>query len=340
MKLLTVVIPCYNSAAYMEKAVESAVSGGEEMDVLIVDDGSKDETGEIADRFRERYPSIVRVIHQENGGHGEGINQGIRTGLGIYMKVLDSDDRIDTKYLPGLLDILRVHAQPDNQVDLIVHDYVYDHSDEQSVFSITYKRVFPENRVLSWDDVHRFALSNQFMIHCLVYRTAMLRDEMKLELPKHYFYEDNLYIYRPLPYTKKIIYYHAPLHGYLVGRGDQSVNRSVIMKRLPMMTDITVWQVTSYHYSDMLKFPKRLRQYMLNNTCGQISTTSAMQFESSDEGLRLNKEMWDRIKAFDEDLYHAVRRNPLGATAVLPGKLGRKLLVWGYKAGRKLIKFT
>ena len=82
-KLLTVAVPCYNSAAYMEKAVKSLIVGGEEMDVLLVDDGSTDETGAIADRLEREYPAIIRVIHQPNGGHGAGLNRGIETAKGI-----------------------------------------------------------------------------------------------------------------------------------------------------------------------------------------------------------------------------------------------------------------
>ena len=69
MKLLTVTVPCYNSAEYMEKCVDSLLRGGERVEIIIIDDGSKDSTGAIADSYADRYPEIVRVIHQENGGH-------------------------------------------------------------------------------------------------------------------------------------------------------------------------------------------------------------------------------------------------------------------------------
>ena len=92
MKLLTVTVPRYNSAEYMEKCVDSLLVGGERVEIIIINDGSKDSTGEIADRYAEKYPSIVRVVHQENGGHGEGINQGLARASGKYFKVVDSDD--------------------------------------------------------------------------------------------------------------------------------------------------------------------------------------------------------------------------------------------------------
>ena len=72
MKLLSIAIPCYNSAAYMRRCIDSLLSGGEDVEILIVDDGStKDNTAEIADEYEKNYPGIVKAIHQENGGHGE-----------------------------------------------------------------------------------------------------------------------------------------------------------------------------------------------------------------------------------------------------------------------------
>ena len=82
MKLLSVAIPCYNSAAYMRNCIESLLPGGDEVEILIVDDGStKDNTAEIADEYERNYPGICRAIHQENGGHGEAVNAGLRNAI-------------------------------------------------------------------------------------------------------------------------------------------------------------------------------------------------------------------------------------------------------------------
>ena len=93
MKLLSIAIPFYNSQDYMESCIESLLVGGEEVQMRIVDDGSSDRTAEIADDYARKYPTIVKAIHQENGGHGEAVNAGIRNATGLYFKVVDSDDR-------------------------------------------------------------------------------------------------------------------------------------------------------------------------------------------------------------------------------------------------------
>ena len=97
MKLLSVAVPCYNSQDYMEKCINSILVGGEDVEILIVDDGSTDKTAEIADKYERDYPEIVRAIHKENGGHGDAVNTGYRNATGKYFKVCDSDDWLDVK---------------------------------------------------------------------------------------------------------------------------------------------------------------------------------------------------------------------------------------------------
>lgn len=107
MKLLTIAVPCYNSEGYMENCIKSLLVGGEEVEILIVDDGSTDRTGEIADRLAAAHPGIIRAIHQENKGHGGAVNTGIANAGGLYFKVVDSDDKVRPSAYKSILDVLR-----------------------------------------------------------------------------------------------------------------------------------------------------------------------------------------------------------------------------------------
>ena len=127
MKLLTVTVPCYNSQDYMENCINSLLVGGNRIEIIIIDDGSTDRTGAIADAYAEQYPDIIRVIHQENGGHGEGINQGLQHATGTYFKVLDSDDTVSGDF-PAFLDALE-RCETQGGVDLAVTNYFYVHTD-------------------------------------------------------------------------------------------------------------------------------------------------------------------------------------------------------------------
>ena len=103
-KYLSFVVPCYNSESYMARCIESLLPGGEDVEIIIIDDGSNDKTGEIADAYQKQYPDLVKVIHKENGGHGSGVNAGLACARGVYFKVVDSDDWLDGTAYQKLLE--------------------------------------------------------------------------------------------------------------------------------------------------------------------------------------------------------------------------------------------
>lgn len=220
MKLLTVTVPCYNSQDYMEKCIQSLLPGGNRVEIIIIDDGSKDNTGKIADEYARKFPDIVRVIHQENGGHGEGINQGLKHATGTYFKVVDSDDTLSPDF-PKFLDALE-ECERQGGVDMVVTNYYYVHSDGDGDRSINYSAVLPENRIFTWEDTKPFRVYQMLTIHSSTFRTEIMR-KWEQPLPKHVFYEDNLMIYQTIPYVRKMYYLNADLYRYWIGRPDQSV---------------------------------------------------------------------------------------------------------------------
>src|SRR5699024_9386598 len=126
MKILTFAVPCYNSEAYMEKCIDSLLVGGEDVEILIVNDGSKDRTAEIADAYAKKYPTIVRAIHQENKGHGGAVNAGLANATGLYFKVVDSDDWVNEEAYRKILEILEEAVRGDKTLDMLISNYVYE----------------------------------------------------------------------------------------------------------------------------------------------------------------------------------------------------------------------
>ncbi len=204
--LLTFAIPCYNSAEYMDKCIDSLLEAGDDTEIILIDDGSTDRTPEIADSYAAKYPEKIRVIHQENGGHGEGVNQGLRHASGLFYKVVDSDDRLDKEALQKLLARMREHTAANETVDMYVCNYVYDHWDGSERKVMRYNNVFPEEKMITWDDTRRFLVTQYLMMHSVIYRTEFLRG-CGITLPKHTFYVDNLYMYQPFPYVKTLYLY-------------------------------------------------------------------------------------------------------------------------------------
>lgn len=107
MKYISFAIPCYNSEAYMTHAIESILPGGEDVEIIIVNDGSKDNTSRIGHEYAEKYPDIIKVIDKENGGHGDAVNSGLAAASGKYFKVVDSDDWVKEESLHRILQVLR-----------------------------------------------------------------------------------------------------------------------------------------------------------------------------------------------------------------------------------------
>jgi len=126
LKILTIVVPCYNSEAYMKKCIDSVLTGGEDVEIIIVDDGSKDKTAQIADEYARNHSSVIKAVHQENGGHGEAVNTGLRNASGIFFKVVDSDDWVDEAAYKKVLKALKSAVKMDSELDLLLTNFVYD----------------------------------------------------------------------------------------------------------------------------------------------------------------------------------------------------------------------
>ena len=340
MKLLTFAVPCYNSAAYMSHCIDTLLTGGDEVEIILINDGSKDETPEIADRYAAEHPDIIRVIHQPNGGHGEGVNQGLRNAKGLYYKVVDSDDWVDTDALQKVLSVLRRWVEEKALVDLLVCNYVYEHVSDNTSHTIRYTNVFQENTVFGWKDVGHWSPSEYLLMHSVFYRTALLR-ECGLELPKHTFYVDNIYVYQPLPYVKSLYYMNLDFYRYFIGRQDQSVNESVMVKRVDQQVRVTKIMLRCCDMNALRKSNRKLYRYMCRYLSMMMSISSIFLIISgTEENLRKKDELWNYLRETDTKLYRKLRYRSLSTVSNLPGYQGRRLSVGIYHLAQKLYKFN
>jgi glycosyltransferase involved in cell wall biosynthesis len=339
MKLITFAVPCYNSAAYMEKCVETLLTAGPEAEIILIDDGStQDDTPAICDRYQAQYPDIVRAIHQPNGGHGEGVNQGLRHAAGKYYKVVDSDDWLDPAALETMLAKLRTLA--DQDLDMLVCNYVYEHNADGTSYTMHYKNVFPQDRIFSWEDCGRFRPNQYLLMHSVVYRTELLR-ECGLELPKHTFYVDNIFVYYPLPKVKRIYYMDLDLYRYFIGREDQSVNEAVMVRRVDQQIAVTELMFDYYNIMDLKKTQPRLARYMFRYLSMMLTICSTLlNLDGSPEALEKKRRLWSDILRKHPELRQRLRRFSLAAISNLPGRAGRKAEVTGYRFANRIFKFN
>ena len=337
MKLISFAIPCYNSQDYMEKCIESILVGGDDVEIIIVDDGSKDDTAKIADRYQEQYPNIVKAIHQENGGHGEAVNTGLKNATGLFFKVVDSDDWVDETAYKAILGKLKELSGGSETIDMFLANYVYEKEGAKHK-KVMRQLGFPKDKVFTWNDIRHFYKGHYILMHSVIYRTQLLR-ECGLELPKHTFYVDNIYVYKPLPYVKKMYYMDVDFYRYYIGRDDQSVNESVMIGRIDqqikvnkiMIEDVDIWKITN----------KKCRKYMLNylEIITVISTIMLIK-SGTEENLEKKRNLWKYIKDTDIRLFHKLRRGIMGNTMNLPGKGGRKISVAAYRISQKIVGFN
>lgn len=337
MKLLTFAIPCYNSQDYMENCIKSLLPGGDDVEILVIDDGSKDSTPEIADAYAKKYPGIVRAIHQENGGHGEAVNAGIRNATGLFFKVVDSDDWVDAEAYAKILDKLRDLAGGAKTLDMFVANYVYEKEGAKHKKVMHYS-FLPKERMFTWSEVGHIHKGQYILMHSVIYRTQLLRD-CGLELPKHTFYVDNIYVYTPLPSVKNMYYMDVDFYRYFIGREDQSVNEKVMIGRIDQQICVNKIMVDEF---DLWKIQnRRLRRYMFNylEIITVISTIMLIR-SGTEENLEKKRELWSYIKDKDLRLFHHLRNGIMGSAMNLPGRGGRKISVAAYKLSQKIVGFN
>ncbi len=338
MKLLSVAIPCYNSAAYMKRAVETLLTGGNDMEIIIVDDGSVDDTAKIADEYAARYPDIVSVFHQENGGHGEAVNTGLLHAKGLYFKVVDSDDWVNEAALRKVLQKLRELVEDGKSLDLMLANYVYEKPSINKHKVMDYKTALPQDRIFTWNDIMFFKQSQQIIMHAAIYRTKLLKD-CGLKLPKHTFYVDNIFVYHPLPYVKTMYYLDVNLYRYFIGRDDQSVNEKNMIKRIDQQIYITKIMIDDTDV--MLIKNKKLRNYMIKYLCMMMTVSSVYLIrENTEESLAKKQELWDYLEKSNKRLHHEIHNRFLGRSMNLPGKVGRVIVEVGYKISKKIYGFS
>lgn len=338
MKLLTFAVPSYNSQDYLDRCVESLLVGGDDVEIIIVNDGSTDSTGAIADDYAEKYPDIVRVIHKENGGHGSGVNAGVHNASGLFFKVVDSDDWLDKDALLKLLQTIKTHASSGNLPDMYITNYVYIHTKDNTQYVMEYSKQMREG-FFDWKNMKNFYFSHVMLMHSFVYNTQKLREHYT-DLPQHTFYVDNIFAYVPLIYMQRPFYLDVNLYQYFIGRDGQSINIDTAISRYEQQIRVMLIMATAHDYKTIKSQPKGLKKYMFHDLHAIMMTTLTFCCgKCSKQRKSAVKQMWKTIKNFDKKLYRKIRYGGFTlAAAVLPWRLRGMAMLFGYRIICRLIK--
>lgn len=215
-KTLTISIAAYNIEKYIHKLMDSLINAEcmEELEILIVDDGSKDETAKLAHEYELAFSGSVKHVAKENGGHGSTINKGIELATGKYFRALDGDDWVNSDNLNNLIKVLK-----STDVDLVISDYDKCYSDGR-VETIKFNNVEPM-REFSFDEI--VSQITWMCYHTIIYKTEILKKN-HIRLDEKCFYVDTEYDLFPIPYISSVLYYNKPVYCYRLGIEGQSVS--------------------------------------------------------------------------------------------------------------------
>ncbi len=336
MKILSVVVPCYNSADYMKNCIESLIVGGDKIEIIIVDDGSTDKTAFIADGYAEKYPDIVKVIHQENGGHGEGINAGLKIATGKFFKVVDSDDKLSEEF-PLFLEKLEGGAK---DAELVVTNYVYAYQSGKKDNPVRYANAFKRDKPFCWNDMRKFRLKQFLMVHACTFRTELAK-KYGGELPKHVFYEDNLFVGKILPHVTTLYYCDLNLYRYTIGREGQSVSEAVFVNKYKYQILVNELWFDAIDLNAVREKSERLYGLIMQEMLILFGGACVYALKSDDEKARENIEnMWEKAFLHDEKNAKKLRYAFIMRFLNVKGNAGRKLAVAIYDLARKIVQFN
>ena len=238
MKLLSIIIPSYNMEAYLAQCVESVLRTPSlaALEIIIVNDGSKDRTLRVAQQYADRFTDTVRVIDKPNGNYGSTINAALAIAQGEYVKILDADDRFEGSLLAGFIDFL----QKVQGVDMVVTPFVEvgarrEHRVEYNIYS---RKVYEYGKVYDAEQIFGDGVIRFFMMHGVCYRTEMLRG-MNYRQSEGISYTDQEWVFYPLFAVNTIAFADIALYRYNVAREGQTMDLKVQMRSLSQLMAVT-----------------------------------------------------------------------------------------------------
>ena len=341
--LVTFVMPCYNSASFMERGIDSLVSVVEECghhcEILLVNDGSSDDTAAIAHRRAEAHPCIT-AIDQENANWGGVVNHGLELARGTYFKVIDSDDYFDEGALRRVIGTLALTVEAGNAPDLLITNYVYDHLSSGTQRVMQYRSFFPAGRVFTWKDMGRPLGQDKFiMIHAAWFKTSVLR-ESGVTLPTGVSYMDSILLLHPMPFAKTVFFLDAEPYHYIIGREGQSVEIDVVKKHIDEQIMATRLAIDDIDYEPLYADEPNLAMLMTGYVSCMMSVSTLHLFMiGTPEALEKNRELWAYLQERNPTLYGNVKWSWAGR-ANRKTRFGRFLALGGYKLGQKIYKFA
>lgn len=307
MKLLSFIIPAYNSEKFLDKCVCSMLDPDclEALEIIVVNDGSRDATAGIAQKYCTHYPETVRLICQENKGHGGALNTGCAAATGKYLKVVDADDWVETRNLPAFLNILR-QAEADV---VLTHFNTYNISNGEIKKWRTYPGEFQKEYSFSEIMEQWKSFDRGLSFHGITYRTAFYQ-ERGIRLSEHVFYEDNEFATFPCCLAKSVMPVDLFVYDYRIGDVQQSVSDENQLKRIEHTQTVLKRMIEEYHRLALAQQDPG-RVYVCRKTQGVLlsyETTVMLVEKNRAAGRKQGREMMALLQKEMPDVAAAVKK--------------------------------
>lgn len=268
-KILSIIIPTYNMAALLPRCLDSLTASGvlDDLDIMVVNDGSTDSSRAVAYSYAERYPQSIKVVDKKNGNYGSTINAALPLAVGEYVKVLDSDDWFDSQALAKYVAELKSLEQ---EVDVSVTHFLMIHEGGRTE-TVKYQNYGREpytyGKVYNLDKVLGDGFIRYFLMHSLTYRTQLLRDHGYRQT-EGISYTDIQWSSYPFFWAGSIVFHDLVVYRYNMDREGQTMDPAVIRKSLPQLERMTMDLMDFYRKADMSGLSEArvgfLRQYFKN----------------------------------------------------------------------------
>lgn len=291
-KILTISIAAYNVEKYIEKTLNSILKSKykDEIDIVVTNDGSKDKTGSIICKYKERYPEIINFIDQENGGAGSTVNNGIKNAKGKYFKMVDGDDWVVTENLDILISYLK-----ENDCDAVISNLDYFYEKDKSIkkgpsYNLENNKIFQFEEVCNMIGI---------TTHTVTYRTSILQDNC-IEVSKRYYSDYQFQVY-PMPFIKTISYLDVEIYVYRIGREGQSISIKGYQSHIDDHQKV-MFKLLTYFELNKEKCNNNVKKYMLKRLSTFINTDLSVMLS-----FRTNKQNKEKII----ELVNEIKKNSL-----------------------------
>lgn len=309
-KILTLIIPSYNMEKYLAYCLDSLLieKNLNKLEVLVINDGSKDRTLEIAKSYEARYPKVFRVIDKKNGNYGSCINRGLKEATGKYIKVLDADDSFDIKNFEEFIAFLLT-----TDVDLVVSDFAIvdeNRTITKRIHYYDYKVDVPFESICAEKNFLRMEM------HAVTYRTQNLRN-IDYHQTEGISYTDQQWIFAPMSNVKSVSFFDKIVYHYLVGRDGQTMNQDIQAKRIYDRMKYVIDMVHSNKIIHHLNIHKNVRFYLNHRLHLNIYEIYSLYFFNRTKALRSELIVFDKsLKDADPEIY------------LYSSNMNNKILIW------------